>query len=491
MERVCERFVDKIMTAEQAAEFIKPGMVLGCSGFSQIGSPKKMGGAIAKLGKADNLTIMTGASVGQELDGVIAEAGLETMRLPYQNHKLVRKGINEGKITYMDMHLSHVAPLFYRGVGPHIDFAIVECAAITDEGIIPVASVGNNDVYIAKADKIILEVNETVPLNIRGMHDIWTPGVPPFTKPIPLTTIDERIGSDVIPVPYEKVVAVILTNEDGSHFTFKEPDAVSAAIANNVIELLKKEFDAGHFGEVLPPIQAGTGSTTNCLLDGLAKSGFKDMKMYTEVIQDPVLDMIDEGTISQASSTCLSLTKEGTVRFYENIDFYKKHIVLRNQEISNNPEMARRLGIIALNSPIECDIYGNVNSSHVMGTKMMNGIGGSGDFARNAGLTVFATESIAKKGAISCIVPMCAHIDHTEHDVDIIVTEQGYADLRWKSPRQRAVEIIENCAHPDYRPMLREYFEEAVALGGHTPHVLSKALSWHVRYNETGTMKID
>lgn len=490
VERVCEKYRDKIMSAEAAAEFIKSGMVLGCSGFASIGYPKAMGGAIAALGKAKDLTIMTGASTGKEFDGVLSENHLEARRLPYQNNKALKANINAGETKYIDMHLSHVAPVLYRGGGLHIDYAIVECAAITEEGIVPVASVGNNDVYLAMADKIILEVNESVPMEIRGMHDIWTPGAAPNTVPIPMTSVEQRIGTDIIPVDYEKVSAVVMTNDEGSFFVYRDPDETSKKIANNVIEILKKEVAEGRMGEVLPPIQAGTGSTTNCLLAGLAESGFKDMCMYTEVIQDPVLDMIKAGTMTNASATCLSLSREGTKEFYENIKFYREHVVLRNQEISNNPELARRFAIIALNTPIECDIYGNINSSHVMGTKMMNGIGGSGDFARNAGLTVFATESIAKGGAISCIVPMCSHVDHTEHDVDIIVTEQGYADIRWTSPRERAKLIIENCAHPDYKDMLMEYFEEACALGGNTPHVLSKALSWHQRFNETGTMKL-
>ena len=85
---------------------------------------------------------------------------------------------------------------------------------------------------------------------------------------------------------------------------------------------------------------------------------------------------------------------------------------------------------------------------------------------------------------------MVSHVDHTEHDVDVIVTEYGVADLRWKTPRQRAELIIENCAHPDYRPMLRAYFEEACdTVGGHTPHMMDKALSWHERYLRTGSMK--
>ena len=173
---------------------------------------------------------------------------------------------------------------------------------------------------------------------------------------------------------------------------------------------------------------------------------------------------------------------------FGDIERYKDRLVLRPQEVSNHPEVVRRLGIIAINTALEADIYGNVNSTHVGGTHMMNGIGGSGDFARNAYLSVFATKSLAKGGKVSSIVPMVTHVDHTEHDVDIIVTEIGLADLRGLAPRERAKVIIEHCVADPYRQMLRDYVAAANRRGGHTPHVLEQALSWHVRYSATGSM---
>ena len=144
-----------------------------------------------------------------------------------------------------------------------------------------------------------------------------------------------------------------------------------------------------------------------------------------------------------------------------------------------------------MNGMIEADIYGNVNSTHVMGTRIQNGIGGSGDFARNAFISFFMTPSVAKGGAISCIVPMVSHVDHTEHDVQVIVTEQGLADLRGLSPKQRAQQVIENCAHPDYRPALREYYRRSLdnSAGKQTPHLLEEAFGWHNRFLKTGTMR--
>ncbi len=191
-----------------------------------------------------------------------------------------------------------------------------------------------------------------------------------------------------------------------------------------------------------------------------------------------------------ASATSCTLSEEGYRRLFDKIDFFREKIVLRPEEISNNPEIIRRLGIIAINTAIEVDIYGNVNSSHILGKKIMNGIGGSGDFSRNVGISIFTTPSIAKNGVISSIVPMCSHVDHTEHEVMVVVTEQGYADLRGLSPKERAEAIIENCAHPDYRDRLKDYFTRACEqMPCQTPHLLDEALSWHVKLEKTGSMK--
>jgi succinyl-CoA:acetate CoA-transferase len=177
--------------------------------------------------------------------------------------------------------------------------------------------------------------------------------------------------------------------------------------------------------------------------------------------------------------------------FVRRIDFYRRHIVLRPQEMSNHAELVRRLGCIAMNGMVEADIYGNVNSTHVAGSRIINGIGGSGDFARNGFLSCFMSPSTAKGGAISSIVPMVSHVDHTEHDVGLVVTEQGLADLRGLSPKQRARAVIAQCAHPDYRPMLQDYFDRASrdSYGKHTPHLLNEALSWHQRYLDSGSMR--
>ena len=261
-------------------------------------------------------------------------------------------------------------------------------------------------------------------------------------------------------------------------------------MAEFTLEFLDAEIKAGRMPKNLLPLQSGVGNVANAVLAGFVNSDMTDLTVYTEVIQDAMLDLIDAGKLNFASGTAFSPSPAGMDRFYKDVDKYKKFLLLRPQEISNSPEVVHRLGVIAMNTAIEVDIYGNVNSTHITGTKMMNGIGGSGDFARNAFLTIFYTPSVAKGGKISSVVPFCSHIDHTEHDVDVIITEQGVADLRGLAPRPRALEIIKKCAHPDYRDMLQDYYDRALAATkkAHTPHILEESFSFHERFLATGDM---
>ncbi len=491
MERIASSLKEKVVSAQQAAQLIKTGMTVGMSGFTLVGYPKEIPQALADSGHARDLTICIGASAGDDLDGVLARAGLVKRRYSYQSNKDMRKAINQGTVGYSDMHVSQFPLFVNQGVGPKIDVALVECSAVTEQGLIPTASVGCTDAVVHMADKVIVEVNTTLPESFAGMHDIFEIGVPPHARAIGIVRTDSRIGVPFIACPAEKIAAIILTDKEDQPAKFKAITPTSQQIGENVVQFLKSEIEAGRLPENLGPIQSGVGSVGNAVLQSLTTSGFRGLTMYTEVMQDAALGLIEQGVFDCVSASAVSLEADSRKRFYDNIDYFKSKIVLRPQEISNHPAVIRRLGVIALNTPIELDIYGNVNSTHVMGSQIMNGIGGSGDFTRNARLNIFATESVAKGGLISCVVPMVSHVDHTEHDVQVIVTEQGVADLRWKTPRERAELIIENCAHPDYRPMLREYVARAkqVANGQHTPHDLRTALSWHQRFLDTGSMK--
>ena len=492
---------EKIMTANEAAEFVHDGMLVGMSGFTGAGYPKALPTAIAERaqaihaeGKPFQISVITGASTAPECDGVLAASGSLKLRSPFQSDPTLRNDINAGKIAYTDIHLSQIEQQVRFGFFGAMDVAIIEIVGITEEGkLIPSMSVGPNNQWVKSAQKIILEVNTQQHAKLETMHDVFPDiGTPPNRRPLLLLNPDDRIGSHYIDCDLDKIVAVVFTDAPDRNSKFAEPDAISQRIAEQIIEFFEHEVKHGRLPENLLPLQSGVGNVANAVLAGLQHSRFENITGFTEVLQDGMLDLLLSGKMASASATALSFSPDALQRFNDNIDFLRDKIILRAQEITNSPELIRRLGVIGMNAMIEADIYGNVNSTHIMGTRMMNGIGGSGDFARNAYYSFFVSPSVAKDGAISCIVPMVSHHDHTEHDVMFIVTEQGMADLRGKSPRQRARLIIDHCAHPDYREMLRDYYERAERSGGglHTPHLLNEALSWHQRFVETGNMRL-
>ncbi len=483
--------LDKLMSASAAAALIEDGMTVGMSGFTRAGEAKAVPRALAERAKAAPLQIslMTGASLGNDLDKQLTEAGVLARRMPFQVDSTLRKAINEGSVMFIDQHLSDTVEQIRNQQLKKPDIAVIEAVAITEDGhIVPTTSVGNSASFAIFADKVIVEINLAHNPNLEGLHDIYIPTYRPTRTPIPLVRADQRIGSTAIPIPPEKIVAIVITEQADSYSTVTPPDAETQGIADHLIAFFEKEVEAGRLPKNLGPLQAGIGSIANAVMCGLLESPFEDLEMYSEVLQDSTFELIDAGKMRFASGCSITLSERCNERVFGNLEQYKDKLVLRPQEISNHPELVRRLGIIGINTALELDLYGNVNSTHVGGTRMMNGIGGSGDFARNAHLAIFVTKSIAKGGAISSVVPMVSHVDHSEHDVDILVTEQGLADLRGLAPRERARVIIDNCAHPDFRGPLNDYFERACAKGGHTPHLLREALQWHINLEECGRM---
>jgi succinyl-CoA:acetate CoA-transferase len=487
----CPQLRERVTTPQQAALWIRDGMTVGMSGFTRAGDVKAVPAALAERARQEPLkiTLLTGASLGCDTDKLLTEAGALARRMPFQVDPVLRAAINRGEVMYVDQHLSEtVEMLRTRQIKP-VDVAIVEAVAITGTGaIVPTTSVGNSASFAILADKVIVEINLAQSRALEGLHDIWIPKQRPLREPIPLMAADQRVGTPSIEIPFEKIVAVVITDQPDSTSAILPPDQETAAIARHLVKFFENEIEAGRLTRRLLPLQAGIGTIANAVMAGFADSPFEHLTMYSEVLQDSTFDLFDAGKLDFASGSSITLSPEKSRQVFGDFDRYKDRLVLRPQEVSNHPEVIRRLGLIAINTALEADIYGNVNSTHVLGTHMMNGIGGSGDFARNAYLSIFATKSTAKGGRVSSIVPMVPHVDHTEHDVDIIVTETGLADLRGLAPRERADVIIGNCVPEPYRQMLRDYVLEAKQRGGHTPHVLEKAFAWHDRYRETGSM---
>ena len=496
----CSSLRSKVMNAGDAALLIASGTTVGMSGFTGSGYPKAVPLALAArieaehvAGRPFRIRVWTGASTGPELDGALAKVDGIEFRLPYNSDPFVREKINRGEMEYFDMHLSQVAPMAWQGFLGPLDTAVIEVTGIRADGaLIPSSSVGNNKTWLDRAQKIILEVNSWQNAALDGMHDIYYgTALPPDRVPIPLVHPDDRIGEPYFRCDLDKIVAIVETHAPDRNLPFAPPDKVARAIAGHLLEFLRHEVAKGRIPASLLPLQSGVGNIANAVLAGLLESPFENMTAYTEVIQDGMLDLLAAGKLRMASATAFSLSPDAAATLNADMTHYQDKMILRPQEISNHPELIRRLGCISMNGLIEADIYGSVNSTHIMGSRIQNGIGGSGDFARNAYVSIFMTPSIAKGGKISAIVPQASHVDHITQDVQVLVTEQGLADLRGLSPKQRAITIIGNCAHPDYRPALTDYFRRARShsYGQQSPCLPGEALSWHQRFIDTGSMR--
>ncbi len=489
------RFSFPVLTAAEAAAMIEHGQTVGFSGFTPAGAPKAIPKAIAERAvrehEADRefqIGVLTGASTGDSLDGALARAHAISFRTPYQSNSALRARINERETRFFDMHLSLMPQAARYGFLGPMHWAVMEASDVTaGGGIVLTSSVGAAPTFCGLAGKILIELNHRHPPTLLGMHDIYEPADPPRRREIPIYAPSDRIGSPVIKVDPSKIAGVVETELDDEVRGFDAATPLTLQIGNRVAEFLAGEIAAGRVPESFLPIQSGVGNIANAVLGALGSHpDIPAFEMYTEVLQDSVIELMQQERVKFASSCSLTVSNAALSSVYDNLDWFRQRILLRPQEISNHPEIVRRLGIISINTAIEVDVFGNVNSTHVMGRQMMNGIGGSGDFTRNAYLSIFTCPSTAKGGKISTIVPLVSHVDHSEHSVQIIATEWGIADLRGKSPYERAYLIIENCAHPDFRDTLKSYLE--MVEGGHTPQTLSAAYLMHDRFLKSGDM---
>jgi propionyl-CoA:succinyl-CoA transferase len=483
------------LSAEEAASMIEDGQTVAFSGFTAAGSAKAIPRALARhakdlhsRGEPFKLNVLTGASTGR-LDDLLAEAEAVAWRAPYQSSKIMRKQINEQKIEFNDMHLSHLPQAVQFGFLGNVDWAVIEAAEITSDGRIYLStSIGASPTFLHCAEKVIIELNRYHSVRLSEMADITLLPPPPHRNPIPIYDPLNKIGLPYASVDPKKIVAVIDNNEPDGMGVLAQPDEVSRKIAHQVVDFLLDEQRAGRIPPEFLPLQAGVGNIANAVMSCLGdEPDVPPFMMYTEVFQDSLIDLMEQGHLTGASTCSLTVSDDNLQRIYNNMDFFTPRIVLRPQELSNNPGVIRRLGVIALNTALEFDLYGHANSTHVCGTDLVNGIGGSGDFMRNAYLSIFMAPSVVKDGKISTVVPMVTHADHNEHSVQIFVTEQGLADLRGVGPREKTKTIIEKCAHPDYRDYLYKYLEGSPS--GHISHHLDSAFKMHVNLLENGTMK--
>ncbi|MEM1165898.1 MAG: succinate CoA transferase [Planctomycetota bacterium] len=484
-----------VLSAEEAADLIPNDAFIGFSAFTPAGAAKAVPAALAEraermhaAGEPMRIRLIAGASTGPDIDERLAQAEAIAWRAPYQSSKTLRSQINEQRTQFVEMHLSHVGQMMHFGFLPPPDIAVVEAVDVTTDGRVFLStSSGASPSMLRHASKVIVEVNRQHSKRLAEMHDVVVLPVPPHRSPIPVAHALSKIGTPFVPIDPNKILGVVETEAPDGVPPAREPDDLSRSIAGHIVDFLLAELRAGRIPPDFLPLQAGVGNVANAVMSGLGEAAeVPPFTMYTEVFQDSQLDLMRSGKLTGASTSALTLSDANMKSVYDDMDFFAPRLVIRPTEISNNPGVIRRLGVIAINTVLEMDIYGCANSTHVCGTQLMNGIGGSGDFVRNAYLSILVAPSIAKNGAISAVVPMCSHVDHNEHSVQVLVTEHGLADLRGLGPVERSDAIIDKCAHPSYRPYLHQYVEQARM--GHIRHDLQRVFELHNNFLEHGSM---
>ena len=528
-EQAIEKFLG-VPTKDSNGSWVNNGpqgrnMNLGCSGFTSVGYPKAIPVALCNMADEQGFNgkvkynVHIGASTGPELDANMARHGLIARRFPYQLGKDIQGAINSGEVEFADQHLSTYADRlvngFYNPTGKgakdkNIDIAVVEVTEVTPEGyIIPGLSVGATPEILHTADKIILEVNTKLP-SCRGLHDI-TPWQDAPRSPLDIRSASDRVGEEFIRIDPSRVVAIVESKYPDNTSDVPPNDETSQKIAGHIIDFLDHEVKFGRLPRSLLPVQSGIGNIANGVIGGLKNGPFEDVSVWSEVVQDEFLPFFESGKLQTASATSIKLSPKGFEHLFANFDYFKQRIVLRNQSVSNSLGVAQNLNVMAFNTPVDFDIYGNVNSTQLMTTRknpgdqaygvggaIVNGLGGSRDFASVARYGFFHTPSTrptkTDPHGISSIVPKVIDVDSTEHDTQLFVTEQGIGDVRGKSPKERARIIIDNCAHPLYRDQLNDYFDRALSAGKakkamHAPHILSKVYNMQLNFEAHGTMR--
>ena len=469
-------------TPAEAAATVPETATLLVSGFGGVGYPKLVPEAIA-AGDRRELTVVSGGGVGDEIDRDLVESGDMARRYPFVPNETVRDAVNAGAVAFHDRHISRLADeVRFGGLragmnGPTV--AIVEAVAVGSDWLIPSTSVGHTPAYVETADHLIVEVNRAQPLELGRVHDVYLRQAPPHREPIPLDDPLDTIGGPAIGFDPATLRAVVETDRPDDPYEFREAGETERAIADNLCRFLQAELERNPLLAERVNLQFGVGSLGNALMGGLSAVDFGDREVsyVGEVVQDGLLDMLDGGQLSGASATSLALSADGQARLFDDVERYAADVILRPADISNAPALIDRFGVVGINSAVEVDLYGNVNATHIRGTRVVNGIGGGGDFARNCRLGIVTLPSTAVEGDVSRIVPLTPHVDHTEHDASVVVTEHGVADLRGRSPRERA-EALTAVADPAFREDLERYRQRAASGGGNTPHDLESAFDW-------------
>jgi acyl-CoA hydrolase len=483
--------LDKVMDAEDAVrKFVAGSKAIAISGMTGTGYPKvvprAMSEYVERAGERFDVVVYGAGTVGVDLEEYLSRIGVRR-RFPIgASAEVTRKLVNSREFEAYDMWLTEYSRWLRDDVLTRrfsgIDIAIVEATGVTEEGLVLGTSVDAIPVFIEKARGVIVELSLVKPYML-GLHDIY---VPKINEVIPVRSVLDRIGDRVVKVPKSKVMAVVPSTIDDQRGAYSPGGDIDRRVVENIVDFLSKEASEDpNLRTDYVTLQPAAGPIASLLADRIHEIGFS-LSIWGEIASVRWLKTLSGNVKAISGSAIYTLPGDERLReeFYENIDEFKDRVVLRPQAISNSPEIISRFYHINVQQAIEVDVYGQVNITYI-GDRFIVGVGGSGDHAKASYITIVALPSITGSG-LPRVVPLVYHVDLVDHDVDIIVTDQGWADLRGLSPLEKARAIIEECAHPSYKDILWDYLETVVKKTGHRPVDLRKAVEFREKLFASG-----
>jgi succinyl-CoA:acetate CoA-transferase len=262
---------------------------------------------VEEVGEKFVLNIYTSGSAAPELDGSLAKVDAVSRRYTYQNNPAIREKIDKGFVHYYDAWLGEFGRQLRYGFlddkcGP-IDAAVIEAVGIEEDGsIIPALSVDNTPLFVQLAKKIIIELNLMRAAELKGIHDIYL--LKP-KEPVPITKVNQRVGSPFIPCNPKKIAAIVASQVPEREVFYGKPTATEEKIVENLFNFLSSEVSKGRLKKSLYPLQTGVGPIGDIVGSKLVESDFNNLEIWTEVAQIGYVDALDAGKVSSISATAL------------------------------------------------------------------------------------------------------------------------------------------------------------------------------------------
>ena len=311
------------MSADDAAQVIEHNAMVAFSGFTPAGSPKALPAAIARraseLHQAQQpfqIRLLTGASIGAAADDALSEADAISWRAPYQTSGSLRQKINQGQVRFVDLHLSEVAQMVNYGFFGDIDVAVIEASAIASDGRVWLTSgIGNAPTWLLRAKKVIIELNHYHNPRVAELADIVIPGAPPRRNSVPIFHAMDRVGARYVQIDPTKIIAVVDTELPDGGNVLDNANPVCQQIADNVVTFLLEEMARGRIPAEFLPLQSGVGNINNAVMARLGENpDIPSFMMYSEVLQESVVHLLETGKITGASASSLTVSADSLDR---------------------------------------------------------------------------------------------------------------------------------------------------------------------------------